>query len=142
MIDQGSSRTPSSLLRGVFSIGLTVISVTLALLAAEGALRLKNSSMTNYDIEMWRYAKELKAPSQDPALDFDHLPSRSAILQNVEIRLNDKGLRNGPIEPLTPGGRRILLLGGSITLGWGVSEGETIAAQLEKRLLAAGENVQ
>jgi lysophospholipase L1-like esterase len=126
----------------LYSILLVVVSVGLMLLSAEAVLRLKNNSMTNYDIEMWRYAKELKAPSPDPALDFDHVPSRSAILENVEIRLNDKGLRNGPIRPLEPGGRRILLLGGSITLGWGVPQDQTIAAVLEQRLRAAGEDVQ
>lgn len=126
----------------LFSLVLVVVSVTLMLLAAEAVLRVKNSAMTNYDIEMWRYAKELKTPSPDPALDFDHVPSRSAVLENVEIRLNEKGLRNGPLKPLPPGGRRILLLGGSITLGWGVPQDETVAAQLEKRLLAAGEDVQ
>lgn len=126
----------------IYSTLLLVCSVGLMLLAAEAVLRIKNSSMKNYDIEMWRYAKELKTLSPDPALDFDHVHSRSAILENVEIRLNDKGLRNGPIRPLAPGGRRILLLGGSITLGWGVPEDETIAAQLEKRLRADGENVQ
>jgi lysophospholipase L1-like esterase len=56
--------------------------------------------------------------------------------------LNEKGLRGGSIRPLQPGGRRILLLGGSITLGWGVPEDKTLAVQLEKRLSAAGEKVQ
>jgi lysophospholipase L1-like esterase len=143
MLAQEVSQPPISKTRAsLFSAMLVIISVGLALLAAEVTLRLKNSSMTNYDIEMWRYAKELKTSSPDPALDFDHLHSRSAILQNVEIRLNNEGLRGGAIRPLEPGGRRILLLGGSITLGWGVAEDETLAAQLEKRLSAAGEKVQ
>jgi len=143
MSTRDASHPPISKTRAFFfSALLIIISLGLALMAAEVALRLKNSSMTNYDVEMWRYAKELKTQSSDPALDFDHLHSRSAILQNVEIRLNEKGLRGGPIRPLQPGERRILLLGGSITLGWGVPEDETLAVQLEKRLNAAGEKVQ
>lgn len=139
----GTPHAPISKARALaYSILLVLVSVNLMLLAAEGVLRVKNSAMTNYDIEMWRYAKELKTPSLDPRLDFDHLHSRSAILQNVEISLNEKGLRNGAIRPLAPGGRRILLLGGSITLGWGVPVGETVAAQMEQRLRAAGEDVQ
>ena len=118
------------------------LSIVIALGAGEAVLRLKNSAMTNYDIEMWRYARELKVKSPDPRLDFDHLHSTSALLQNVEIRLNEWGLRGGPVLPLDPGERRILFLGGSITLGWGVREEDTIEARLARMLTAAGEKAQ
>src|ERR1700722_17839084 len=106
----------------IFSVMLLAISLVLCLLAAEAFLRLKNNAMTNYDIEMWRYANELKQKSDDPSIDFDHLHSRSALLQSTEIRLNSEGLRGPEIPPLQPGQRRIVFLGGSITLGWGVAE--------------------
>jgi len=125
-----------------FSAILLVVSSVASLGAAELVLRLKNSAMTNYDVEMWRYAKELKTRSPDPALDFDHVPSKSALLQNVDIRLNEWGLRGGPVAPLPPDGRRILFLGGSITLGWGVPEKETVEARLEQMLTEAGEKAQ
>lgn len=124
------------------SILLLVLSVTISLLAAEGVLRIKNASMTNYDVEMWRYSKELKALSADPDLAFDHVKSRDAILEGVNIRLNEWGLRGGPIEPLPPGERRILFLGGSITLGWGVPEEQTVEAQLQAMLAAQGTPAQ
>ena len=41
-------------------IGIT-LSMALCLAAAEAVIRLKNRSMNNYDIEMWRYARELKS---------------------------------------------------------------------------------
>jgi hypothetical protein len=126
----------------VFSLLLVVISIGLAGLAGEGLLRLKNRSMNTYDIEMWRYAKELKVKSDDPHLDFDHAKSRSAALQKVTIRLNEWGLRGGPLEPLPAGGRRILFLGGSIALGWGVPEESTVEARLERLLRERGEPVQ
>jgi lysophospholipase L1-like esterase len=126
----------------ILSIGLLLVSLAVCVGVGELVLRLKNSSMANYDIEMWRYSKELKAPSPDPALDFDHVQSKSAMLQNVEIRLNEKGLRGGPIAPLAPGARRILFLGGSITLGWGVPEDQTVEAQLQTLLNAAGDRAQ
>jgi lysophospholipase L1-like esterase len=119
-----------------------MLSVAISLIAAETVLRVKNSSMTNYDIEMWRYAKELKARSADPALAFDHVKSRSAVLQRVDIRLNEWGMRGDVIEPVTHGGRSILFLGGSITLGWGVPESDTVEARLQKKLREAGESVQ
>ena len=43
-----------------FSILLLGITLVLCLLAAEAFLRIKNGAMDNYDIEMWRYANELK----------------------------------------------------------------------------------
>jgi lysophospholipase L1-like esterase len=126
-----------------FSLLLTVCSVAICLALAEAVLRIKNNSMTSYDIEMWRYANELKKQSDEPALAFDHVPSRSALLQNVMIRLNEYGLRGAPVEKLPPGGRRILFLGGSITLGWGVPEEETATARLQQMLRSAtGSEVQ
>jgi lysophospholipase L1-like esterase len=126
----------------LFSVILLVASLSISLAGIEMLLRVKNSSMTNYDIEMWRYSKELKQQSPDPSLDFDHLRSKSALLQSVDIRLNEWGLRGPPVEPLPSGARRILFLGGSITLGWGVQEADTVEARLQQMLSDAGEQVQ
>jgi lysophospholipase L1-like esterase len=60
----------------------------------------------------------------------------------VTIRLNEWGLRGGPVAVMPAGGRRILFLGGSIALGWGVREEDTVESRLEQRLLAAGQHVQ
>src|SRR5262249_33959745 len=126
----------------VISVALILVSLALSAGAAEVILRLKNSSMTNYDIEMWRYAKELKQRSDDPQIDFDHVRSKAAVLQNIDIRINERGLRGGPLVPVPSGGRRILFLGGSITLGWGVPEEQTVEARLERMLQASGEEAQ
>jgi lysophospholipase L1-like esterase len=126
----------------LYSIILLSVSVVIALVLGEGILHVKNSSMTNYDIEMWRYARELKARSPDPALDFEHLKNRSAVLQNIDVRLNEWGLRGGAVEPAGPDVRRILFLGGSTTLGWGVPEEATVEKQLEKMLTATGMHAQ
>jgi len=124
-----------------FNLCLIVASLAVGLVAAEGLLRLKNQSMQNYDIEMWRYAKELKIRSADPLLDHEHRKDASALLQSVNIRTNEWGMRGGAIPPPVPGQRRILFLGSSITLGWGVPEEETVTARLEQRFRDAGENV-
>lgn len=124
------------------SVAMAVVSLAVSFGMAEMALRAKNSSMTNYDIEMWRYAKELKVRSPDPALDFAHVRSKSARLQNVDIRLNEWGLRGGPVRTAGTASRSILFLGGSITLGWGVAEADTVEARLEEMLRASGENVE
>jgi lysophospholipase L1-like esterase len=121
---------------------LLIVSVTLAFAAGELLLRLKNSSMTNYDIEMWRYAKELKFRSSDPLMAFEHVKSSSALLQSVTIRTTEWGLRGGPVPPRNPNGRRILVLGGSITLGWGVPEDETMTSRLERLFAVDGQHVE
>jgi lysophospholipase L1-like esterase len=125
----------------LFSTILIAISIVVALAVGEFAVRLKNSSMRNYDIEMWRYSKELKVHSDDKALDFVHAKGREAVLQSVLVRLNEVGLRGGPLNPSFKG-RRILLLGGSITLGWGVPEKETVSGRLQQMFDASGSPVE
>ena len=128
--------------KAVLSAMLLAVSVVICLALAEAILRIKNSSMTNYDIEMWRYSNELKHPSADPAMDFDHVKSKTAKLQGVDIRLNSWGLRGPELRPMQPGERRILFLGGSITLGWGVEEADTVEARLERMLNESGRHDQ
>jgi len=111
---------------------LFLISTAFALGLAEVVLRVKNSSMKNYDIEMWRYARELKVPSADQIIGHEHVKRAESVLQSVPIRLNEWGLRGGPVA--ANASRRILFLGGSITLGWGVSENDTITARVQQIL--------
>jgi lysophospholipase L1-like esterase len=142
MPSQGANCVPNMITKNVvFSAILLVVSSALALGAAEIVLRLKNSSMTNYDIEMWRYAKELKFASPDEVLGHEHVKNDSALLQSVTIRTNEWGLRGGPVRRPEPA-RRILFLGGSITLGWGVAEDDTVSARVEKALHADGQDVE
>ena len=118
--------------RIIFTSILFLFSTVVALGMAEAILRIKNSSMKNYDVEMWRYAKELKIPSGDPKLGHEHRQQTAAILQSVNIRLNEWGLRGGPVAAHP--GRRILFLGGSITLGWGVNEEDTVSVRVQQIL--------
>lgn len=113
----------------------------LLLLGAEGLIRFKTMAMDNYDIEMWRYSRELKERSPDPLLGHDHLPSRTATLQGVELRTNRFGLRGPEVREDHPN-RRILFLGSSITLGWGVAESQTMTAEIERRFRESGQDVE
>ncbi len=139
---QAPPAAPSLAVRKVFNTVSVVIALCVALLCAEGLLRLKNRSMTNYNIEMWRYSRELKIPSANPLLGHEHVTNKSAVLQSMEIRLNECGLRGGTVPPRTPGRRRILLLGSSITLGWGVPEEETLAVFLRDMFKRDGHDVE
>jgi len=100
----------------------------------EGLLRIKHMDQMSYSVEMWRYAKELKTPVDDPKLGHIHIPDTSAELQNVSISINSLGMRGPELRGNDPDRRRILLLGSSITLGWGVAEENTLRARLQKRL--------
>lgn len=123
------------------NISITLLSLIVSLAALEGILRFKNSAMNNYDIEMWKYSKELKFLSKNPALGHEHKKSASAILQNVNIRINEKGLRGETTPPVTDK-RRILFLGSSITLGWGVQEKETLTFRLQEMFKNDGKDVE
>lgn len=126
----------------LFSVIIVVASTIIACVLGEAILRLKNASMKSYDIEMWRYALELKKRSDIPVLGHEHVSSKSAVLQSVDIRINEKGLRGGPVRPTTPNTRRILFLGSSVTLGWGVSEEETVTSRIADMFKADGQDVE
>lgn len=126
----------------IFSTILIVLCLVVGIGFAEGVLRIKNLSMQNYDIEMWRYARELKKRSDDIVLGHEHIPNTESVLQSVDIRINERGLRGGPVEALEPGQRRILVLGGSITLGWGVPEDQTLTSLIQQHFAADGKQVQ
>lgn len=115
----------------VHALGV-VATVVIALAAGEVLVRLKNLDQRNYYVEMWRYGKYLKQSSPDPMIGHIHVPGKTEQLQNVEIAINSRGMR-GP-EPVADGRRKVLFLGSSITLGWGVAESDTLRARLERDL--------
>ena len=117
-------------------------SLVFAIGICEGVLRLKNKDMKNYDIEMWRYAKLLKQRSANPVLGHEHVPSSEAVLQSVPVRINSWGLRGGPVEVKRTADRRILVLGASIAMGWGVPEEKTLAGELQTHFQKDGLKVE
>jgi lysophospholipase L1-like esterase len=119
-----------------------LLMVLVALCLLEGILRVKNSSMKNYDIEMWKYALYLKKESDNPLLGHEHIPSRTHLLQSVDIRINRWGLRGPDINETSAKKRRILFLGSSITLGWGVPEQFTLTQQLQSMFAQQGASVE
>jgi lysophospholipase L1-like esterase len=122
------------------AIFCSVLIVSLA--GAEVVLRYKNSDGANYNIEMWKYSNELKDMFSDQGYEFKHKLNSSFKLQNVEIRTNNFGLRGSDISEKRDDKTRILFLGGSVTLGWGVSENQTTPFLLEKTLKASDLQVE
>jgi lysophospholipase L1-like esterase len=134
-------KNTSALKDRVTSVLVLVFGAVLAACLGEAVLRFKNDDMKNYDIEMWKYSRDLKVISPDPKMAFTHRRNASAILQSVTIRTDEWGLRGGPVPPMPPGGRRILFLGSSITLGWGVPEQETLTARLQQMFAEHNQDV-
>tara|TARA_B100000963_G_C22578493_1_gene649657 strand:+ start:645 stop:1613 length:969 start_codon:yes stop_codon:yes gene_type:complete len=124
----------------VFSFFLFLLSTSIGLGTGEVILRAKNSRMDNYDIEIWKYAKNLKIKSDNPVLDYEHRINEKGTFQNINFRINERGLRGDKLR--NSNGRRILFLGGSITLGWGVNEEDVVTNRLEKMFLNSGKDVE
>jgi lysophospholipase L1-like esterase len=114
-----------------------LVTILIMAVALEGFLVIQNKDGKNYDVEMWKYSRSLKIISKYERLGHEHNPGYTARLQNVDIRINDIGMRGG--EPNLKADTKIIMLGSSITLGWGVSE-EQIYPSILKRSLQAHTN--
>ena len=109
----------------LYQILILVISIVII----EGIIRVINSDMKNYDIEMWRYSNELKV--QDPVLGHNHLKDKTSILQDVEVKLNSKGMRSDEYDD---NDKKIIFLGSSISLGWGVEQKDSYPGIIQTKL--------
>jgi lysophospholipase L1-like esterase len=117
------------------NIGVTLTALLLCLLLAEVAVRAICHLVPNYDFEMWRYAAELKQPLPKGELPFHHWPNRAGNYYGAEIRTNSFGMRDMERTLTKPEGiKRVVILGDSYTLGWGVPFDATFSRQLEQKL--------
>ncbi|MFO1082495.1 MAG: SGNH/GDSL hydrolase family protein [Reyranellaceae bacterium] len=122
---------------------LLIVCVTvISLLAFEGLTRLFLDDGMLYELEMWKYAREVKERDRHPDLGHRHRPNAHAQLMNVDVRTDSRGFRSPEVPVAAPTGTaRIAFVGDSITMGWGVAEKETFAGQVIARLQAAGRKV-
>jgi len=99
---------------------------------AEVACRLVFNQTVAYDVEMWRYAREVKTTGLTPGLRFEHRPHARARLMGVDVAINADGLRDHEfLRQKSAGIFRIAVIGDSITFGWGVPQGQAYPQQLE-----------
>lgn len=110
--------------------GLLLFCVTMEL-----ACRLVFSQTVAYDVEMWRYARDVKMTGLTPGLRFEHRPNTSAHLMGVDVVTNAEGLRDRDyLRPKPAGTFRIAVIGDSVTFGWGVHQDRTYPKRLESLL--------
>jgi lysophospholipase L1-like esterase len=115
---------------------LLALALLLTLLAGEVAVRLGYDALAGYDMEMWRYAREMKQPTGDAALPFVNRPATRGRYYGAEIRTNRLGCRGRELAADKGATRRVLMLGDSFTLGFGVPVESVCASVLEARLNA------
>ena len=133
----GRGRGVSNLrLRLAFAAGAILV----GLLALEVLTRVVfDRDGMHFGIEMWKYAKQVKRVSANPAIGHEHAPNRAAILMGVPVRTNALGLRDREFTLDKPAGvRRVLVLGDSMTFGWGAREEDSYPKVLERLLNGSG----
>ncbi|MBR2813618.1 MAG: SGNH/GDSL hydrolase family protein [Reyranella sp.] len=117
-----------------------VLAVCFAALEAFTRLYLDDGLL--YELEMWKYAREVKERDYNPEIGHRHRANAHAQLMNVDVRTDENGFRT-PSIPLQapPGVARIAFVGDSVTMGWGVAEQETFARQVLDTLKKQGRKV-
>jgi hypothetical protein len=88
--------------------------------------------------QYWELARAGILVPDDRELRFRLTPGFSATVGGIEYRVNELGLRGGPVARARPAGaRRVLVAGDSYAFGLGVSEGDALPRQLEALLREA-----
>ncbi len=101
----------------------------------EVCVRILYSQISGYNLEMWRYAADLKQVHADANLPFSHVPNSRGVYYGVPIEINSLGFRDYEYTVNKPhGAKRILFLGDSFTLGWGVPLNNIFPKRLEHML--------
>lgn len=124
-----------------FVTGLVVLVVTvlIGLAGLEAFVRIAYSDGSNFDIEMWRYARDLKEVSPLPGVGHEHVPGTSGVYMGVPVSISSQGLRDRDYGLEKPADVvRILMLGDSLTFGWGAPVEGTTSKALERLLNASG----
>ena len=118
-------------------LAFTIVATAVTLGLGEIVMRVVASRRLLYNIEMVKYATELKMPDPLGVVSHVHRPSVHAKLMGVNVALNALGDR-GPelVNPKVASRKRVLVLGSSVTLGWGVPFESTFTARTEAMLNA------
>lgn len=119
----------------VTRLAILAVSLLVGLLLIELAMRILYNRRLDYQIEMSRYASTIKRPSADPRLTHEHTPNSQAQLMGVPVSINALGFRDRDLPVEKPANTlRVLLIGDSLTFGWGVKAGERFSEVLEAGL--------
>lgn len=119
-------------MRFLGNLVVIVSSTIAAMILFEFVLRVNNQFVSpNYDIEMWRYSKEMKVQVSNNDIAHVHVKNGQADLQRVSIETNEIGARGSKLLPFTDFENNILFIGSSVVLGWGVENSDTMSSRLQ-----------
>ena len=117
----------------VFNLIALLMGAITAALGMEVMVRAFADDGKQFDLEMWKYAVDVKGISSDPLIGHNHRPNRHAFLMGAQFDTNAKGLRDREFSYEKPPGKlRILMLGDSFTVGWGAKFDETFPKRIER----------
>jgi lysophospholipase L1-like esterase len=117
----------------IFNLLAILMGAIIVVLCMEVVVRAFADDGKQFDLEMWKYALEVKGISPDPLIGHDHRPNRHAFLMGVQFDTNSKGLRDREFSYEKPPGKlRIMMLGDSFTVGWGAKFDETFSKRIER----------
>lgn len=124
--------------RAILKITIALCTILVCLLMLEGFARIAIGRGTMHlGVEMWKYAKDVKLRSPNPEIGHRHRPNAHRFLMGVDVQTDSLGLRDVERSLEKPAGtERIVVLGDSITFGWGVPFESTFCHLLEKSLNA------
>jgi lysophospholipase L1-like esterase len=129
--------------RLLFPVLLGAVTIVVTALFLEVAVRLVVDDGMQFDLEMWKYARDVKVVSPNPTIGHEHGLNRKAELMGVDVETSAQGLRDREfsLEP-KPGVPRILMIGDSLTFGWGVPYEATFSKRIERLFADAGQEVE
>lgn len=91
-----------------------------------------------YDVEMSRYSIELKQVVPDSRIAHLHKPNKKVRLMGTDVVINSDGFRDKEYPIVRSDRKRIVLIGDSITFGWGVDKKDIFENILEDMLNQGG----
>jgi lysophospholipase L1-like esterase len=112
----------------------TMIILVVLFAICEPLIRVYLHYNTVYDIEMTRYAMNVKEDSKNPKIGHVHKPGSNMELMDVNVSINSDGLRDRDYPIERGDAYRIIFLGDSLTFGWGVEQEYTFQYLLEEEI--------
>jgi hypothetical protein len=118
--------------RWTANLYVLLFSTLIVMLLVEWGLRVFNP----FGVEFFHILPyHMQGMVDDPGLGYKHPESVSYMLGANRVTINSRGLRDVEIPYIKPDNeKRILLLGDSVTFGWGVSQGQAFSDQMEPLL--------
>ena len=118
---------------------LTVAACVATAVLLEGLVRGAIDDGRQFDLEMWKYARDVKMIAADSSVGHEHRPGAHARLMGVDVAINGRKLRDRDIGfERQKDVFRILMLGDLLVFGWGVPAEATIPKRLEALLNSSG----